>query len=289
MKNLLYIFFIIVVSSCGSSKELRKEVLSEDKSNKTEQNNNVDNNTKTENSEDSKEEPIVLATEEPRQDGSSKNQTKNSIKEKQTSKPVVKSNQTETKIENITVKDNTKSTDKPNFGLVAYSVPKNMQVGKTYTVKLRISKEKNKVQIVDGDGIPIADSKIESNVTISSIRVEPIMSAKLISDSSKMLIQTTSTQIQDIEKEGFTEWEWRLSPISGGEILIKIMVSIVVDSDNSKVTKDIPVYDDVVKVKSNVVFSITGFVKNYWQWLMTTIVIPFVVWFYNRKKKKENS
>mgnify|MGYP003350568303 CR=1 FL=1 len=78
-----------------------------------------------------------------------------------------------------------------------------MQVGKTYTIKLRISKEKNKIQLIDGDGIPIADANVDSKITIASLRVEPIMSSKLISDSSKMSIQPVSTFIQDIEKEGW--------------------------------------------------------------------------------------
>jgi hypothetical protein len=177
--------------------------------------------------------------------------------------------------------------DNPNFGLVAHSVPEKMEVGKTYTVKLRISKENNKLQLINGNGVPIADANIDSKITIASIRVEPVMSAKLITDSSKMLIQSASTLIQDIEKEGFTEWEWRLTPIKGGDIFLKIMVSVIVKSENETITKDIPVYDEVVVVKSNYIFTIKNFIKEYWQWLMTTIVIPFIIWFYNKKKEKE--
>ena len=188
----------------------------------------------------------------------------------------------------IKVIDKTNVIDNPNLGLVAYSVPDKMEVGKTYSVKLRISKENNKIQLINGNGVPITDVNVDSKVTIASIRVEPVMSARLISDSSKMLIQTTSTLIQDIEKEGFTEWQWRLTPIKGGDIFLKIMVSVIVESENGNITKDIPVYDEVVVVKSNYIFTIKGFINEYWQWLMTTIIIPFVIWFYNsRKKKKE--
>jgi hypothetical protein len=193
--------------------------------------------------------------------------------------------------ESVFIKDKTteKQLVNPSLGLVAYSVPNSMQVGKTYTVKLRISKENNKLQLINGNGVPIANANIDSKITIASIRVEPIMSAKLLSDSSKMLIQSTSTLVQDIEKEGFTEWEWRLTPIKGGDIFLKIMVSVITESEDGKITKDIPVYDEVINVRSNVVFTTEGFIKQYWQWIMTTIIIPFIVWFYNRKKKKEKS
>jgi hypothetical protein len=178
--------------------------------------------------------------------------------------------------------------DNPNLGLVAHSVPEKMEVGKTYTVKLRISKENNKIQLINGNGVSIADANVDSKITIASIRVEPVMSARLIADSSKMTIQSTSTLIQDIEKEGFTEWEWRLTPTKGGDIFLKIMVSVIVESENGTITKDIPVYDEVVVVKSNYIFSVKLFIKEYWQWITTTIIIPFVVWFYNRRKKKKN-
>ena len=176
--------------------------------------------------------------------------------------------------------------DNPELGIVAYSVPKEMQVGKTYTVKLRISKEKNKVQLIRGDGIPIADIKVDSRIIISSIRVEPVMSAKLLTDSSKMIIQPVSTETQDIEKQGFTEWAWRLTPIKGGDVLLRIVVNIKQKVDGDVILKDIPVYDEVVSIKSNVVFSVGGFISQYWQWIMTTIIIPLVVWFYNKKKSK---
>ena len=178
--------------------------------------------------------------------------------------------------------------DNPNLGLVAYSVPDKMVVGKTYSVKLRISKENNKIQLINGNGVSIAETNIDSKITIASVRVEPVMSARLISDSSKMIIQTTSTLIQDIEKEGFTEWQWRLTPIKGGDIFLKIMVSVIVESEGGTTTKDIPVYDEILVVKSNYIFTIKGFINEYWQWLMTTIIIPFIIWFYNKRKKKKN-
>lgn len=174
--------------------------------------------------------------------------------------------------------------DKPNLGLVAHSIPNSMQVGKIYTVKLRISKENNKMKLLDGDGVSISDN-IDSKITIASIRVEPIMSAKLISDSSKVSIQQTSTLVQNIEEEGFTEWEWRIMPVKGGDILLKLVVSVIVESETGKVKKDIPVYSEVVNVKSNIKFNIENFIKDYWQWLITTIIIPFIGWLYKRRKK----
>lgn len=278
MRYIIYILSIFILFSCNTTKSIVKE--KEDVV--------IDTTLKVQNINDTtildsiKEDPIVLAIErevrvvepEKKIDNSGIELVKEEPKKKRTIKVVDK---TSTIVESS------------NLGLVAHSVPEKMQVGKTYTVRLRISKENNKIQLINGNGVSIADANVDSRITIASIRVEPVMSAKLISDSSKMVIQSTSTLIQDIEEKGFTEWEWRLTPTKGGDIFLKIMVSVIVKSESGTITKDIPVYNEVLVVKSNYIFSIKLFIKEYWQWIMTTVIIPFIVWFYNRKKKRKKS
>ena len=275
MKYLIYIF-ILILSSCNTPRSVVED--KEDISTDTLKVRNITDSTIL---DPIKEDPIVLAVErevidpEKKIDNGGVELVKEEPKKKRTIKVIDKTTTT-------SISDN-----KPNIGLVAHSVPSKMRVGETYTVKLRISKENNKIQLINGNGVSIADDNIDSKITIASIRVEPVMSAKLISDSSKMIIQSTSTFIQDIEKEGFTEWTWRLTPTKGGDIFLKIIVSVIVESENKTITKDIPVYDEVIVVKSNYIFTIKGFIKEYWQWIMTTIIIPFVIWFYNKKRKKK--
>lgn len=277
MKFIIYIFSIFILFSCNTPKSVIKE----------KENVDIDTTLKVKNVTDTtildpiKEDPIVLAIErevrvvEPEkkiENGGIELVKDEPVKPKKVIKVLDKTNIIE---------------DNPNLGLVAHSVPEKMQVGKTYTVKLRISKENNKIQLINGNGVSIVDDNVDSKITIASIRVEPVMSAKLISDSSKMSIQSTSTLVQDIEEKGFTEWTWRITPTKGGDIFLKIMVSVIVKSESGTITKDIPVYDEVVVVKSNYIFSIKLFIKEYWQWIMTTIIIPFVIWFYNKKRKKK--
>lgn len=275
MKYLIYIF-ILILSSCNTPRSVVED--KEDISTDTLKVRNITDSTIL---DPIKEDPIVLAVEREVIDPEKKidNNGVELVKEEPKKKRIIK---VIDKTTTTSISDN-----KPNIGLVAHSVPSKMRVGETYTVKLRISKENNKIQLINGNGVSIADDNIDSKITIASIRVEPVMSAKLISDSSKMIIQSTSTFIQDIEKEGFTEWTWRLTPTKGGDIFLKIIVSVIVESENKTITKDIPVYDEVIVVKSNYIFTIKGFIKEYWQWIMTTIIIPFVIWFYNKKRKKK--
>ena len=134
--------------------------------------------------------------------------------------------------------------------------------------------------------IAIGDSNI-SSISVESIRVENTMSADIISENGTFQIDTLSTSLQDIDKTGYTEWEWEITPLKAGNDLLKLIVRVRVKTDDGLTYKDIIVYDKTVMVKSNTKFVITRFISNYWQWLITTIIIPIIVWLFKRRKDKE--
>ncbi len=305
MKNLLYIIFTLIISSCGVSKEVIK---------------NYETKTQIDSS------LVVVVRVDTDNDGISDENDKcpfdfgypeengcPSLKvdsiiilesniTKQKSEPdfsKIKENKESSKkkdkIQNLIIEDKI-SQNKSNIvettsaGIMAYSVPEEMKVGNTYNIKLRISRENNKTQLVQGDrNIPINDVSVKSIVTIESVRVEPIMSAQLISEESKFEISSSSTEIQNIEQKGYTEWQWFIKPLRGGDNFLKLVVKVRVKEDGQEFYKDITVFDKKISVKSNVVFSLKGFISQYWQWIMTTIIIPLIIWFYNRKKNEKKS
>ncbi len=198
---------------------------------------------------------------------------------------------------NIKVEDKTSQiidnqlTENITPGTMAYSVPEQMKVGNTYNIKLRISKDNNKIQLINGDrDITISDTSIKSIVTIESIRVEPIMSAQLVSDEKSFEIKSLSTEVQNIEESGYTEWQWLIKPLKGGENFLKLVVKVRVKEDGQEFYKDITVFDKKIPVKSNTIFTVKSFLSQYWQWIMTTIIIPLIIWFYKKRSedKKNN-
>ncbi len=198
---------------------------------------------------------------------------------------------------NIKVEDKTSQiidnqlTENITPGTMAYSVPEEMKVGNTYNIKLRISKDNNKIQLINGDrDITISDTSIKSIVTIESIRVEPIMSSQLVSDEKSFEIKSLSTEVQNIEESGYTEWQWLIKPLKGGENFLKLVVKVRVKEDGQEFYKDITVFDKKIPVKSNTIFTVKSFLSQYWQWIMTTIIIPLIIWFYKKRSedKKNN-
>lgn len=176
-------------------------------------------------------------------------------------------------------------------GLVAYSVPDEMTVGEDYNVKIRITKDstQKKTLIVGDNEIPINDTTVNSTITIESIRVSSIMSATLTTNSDdNFKITTKSSETQNIENFGYTEWEWNVMPLKSGEHELKLIIKVRITSeDGEKSFKDIVVFEKNVLSKKNVSYSVKKLINKYWQWSLSTVIIPFFIWLYNRKKKKK--
>lgn len=283
MKYFIYILFLLILQSCVTSKDLPTDIIIEKESVKLDTN-----------FVEQEEYTVIREMMVIKQDiiDDKKEEFVNQNKPKVNKEESIKK---EDKVK-VEVVDNTTLDDITNesVGIMAYSIPSQMTVGKSYTIKLRISKEKNKIQLVSGDrNIPINDVSVDSKVIIESVRVEPIMSANLISEEGKFIITSSSTETQNIEDKGYTEWGWRIVPLKGGENFLKLVVKVRIVNENGEFYKDITVFDKNIEVKSNVVFNIKTWLSNYWQWLITTIIIPFIVWFYKKKseekKKKRKS
>jgi hypothetical protein len=179
----------------------------------------------------------------------------------------------------------TKKEIRPS-GLIAYSVPNEMQVGEDYLVKVRISKQNDKTVLLVGDReIPISDNL--EDVRVESITVSPIMSASLLSSKRDFEITSLSTEIQNIDDEGYTEWSWSVIPLQGGENNLKLNVKIRIQEEGKDYYKDITVFERKIKVKSNLGSSIKDFIFKNWEWFMGVIFIPLFQWLWLLWKRKK--
>ena len=199
-------------------------------------------------------------------------------------KDIKSKNVTKTKVKNDT------PIIKPNEirprGLIAYSVPSEMEVDEDYLVKVRISKQNDKTVLLVGDReIPISDNL--EDVRVESITVSPIMSASLLSSKRDFEITTLSTEIQNIDDEGYTEWSWSVIPLQGGENNLKLNVKIRIKEDGNDYYKDITVFERKIKVKSNLGSSIKDFIVKNWEWFMGVIFIPLFQWLWLLWKRKK--
>lgn len=177
----------------------------------------------------------------------------------------------------IHVNNSTVSTKSTNMGHVAYKIPTEMKVRNTYQVIVRISKSTATIY-----------ENMNGEVKTTTIPITETMEVKLIDpspDDRKMfdvIADNDATQLVE-NNESVTQWSWNVTPIRSGQAHLKVMIAVITDG-NRKET----VYQDTVNVDTNLGKQIPFFFGKYWQWMLSTLIIPFGVWFYNRKKKDDD-
>lgn len=169
-----------------------------------------------------------------------------------------------------------------NIGLIAYNIPDKFRVNEYSTITLRISRERKVESIVIGNrNIPIIDTSSNDKVVVESIEIDTLMKAKLHADEDVFEISLKSEYEQSISENGYTEWEWRVKPLRKGEHFIKLTVYIS--------GKDLVVYDKKIPTDNNFYYSFTQFIKEWWEIISATIIIPIIIplikWF--KRKKSE--
>jgi len=165
-------------------------------------------------------------------------------------------------------------------GRIVYKIPDIMKIRSTYKVLIRISKSKATVSIYDS---------LSGDVMTSRIPISETMEVKLIdvspSDKKMFNIVDGNSAVQIIENgDTYTEWSWDVTPVHVGKSKLKIVVSVIRNGNK----KDI-VYEDTVEIERDIKEQIIFFWEEYWKWIITTFISPFIVWWWkNRKKKKDD-
>lgn len=170
------------------------------------------------------------------------------------------------------------SPDKPKTGNLVYDIPDTMKYMNIYQVVVRIDRTPKKEFVFEGLTDPVE----------ATIRTSDVMEVELIDPTEKSfsIVRINNPQ-QIVDTIDYTQWVFDVVPLRSGSLKLKVVVSIISNGNKKQV-----VYSDDVTVTSNIValakVQTKTFFEKHWKWVMTVIVIPFVIWFYNSKKKKND-
>lgn len=163
-------------------------------------------------------------------------------------------------------------------GNLVYDIPDTMIVGKLYIIRIRINRDTSDKTISEGLSTKSISTGIRTTYKMEVSVIDPS------DDGDKYFNITKSNEnTQLVEDSGYTEWVYGITPLKSGRRKINLVISII-KGDNKKQV----VYLDEVWVKSNAVVAIKKGWNDNWKWWMTTIIIPLIIWLYNRRKKKES-
>ena len=161
-------------------------------------------------------------------------------------------------------------------GRILFNPPEEMKVGVKEKVEVRITKTltEDLSKGLKGSGKP----------QIEQIRVGTFMKVRLMGDNFD--IKPLSNEEQIVAGEGFTQWEWDVVPLKSGIQYLILGVTVRLKLPNgAEEKKDYPVFDRRIEVKVNLPYTINKFIKSYWQWIITAVLLPIIGWFANKWRK----
>jgi len=167
-------------------------------------------------------------------------------------------------------------------GDINFVVKDTMVVGITNEVNMTISKD------VDINKI-ISEVKTfnSGNLRTDSIRIAPTMKARLVDPSNgvNFKIVPKTNEEQFIEAGDYTRWTWSVTPLNKGNNGLSMVVDVMYEDKG----KTYQVYDGVIYVYSIESFydKLITFLVNNWQYLLSTLLLPFIYFIYTAFKKKK--
>ncbi len=164
-------------------------------------------------------------------------------------------------------------------GQILFNPPQEMIVGIKERVEVRMARgiDNTLTYKLRGRGAAV----------IEDIKVGPFMKVALKGDNFK--IDQLSDQEQPIikaEDGNFTQWEWDVTPLASGIHPLLIVVSVTIKvPNNPDINKDFPVFEKLIKVRVNPMLAGKSYFREYWQWIVATILMPLLLWYLNKKRK----
>jgi len=164
-------------------------------------------------------------------------------------------------------------------GDINYVVNDTMIVGTMTEVNMTISQGVTKEKIISE-----VESFNRSNLRTDSIRISPVMRARLIdpSDGVNFRIVSKTNDEQFLEFGDYTRWTWNVTPLVKGNNSLSLVVDIMFNDKS----KSIQVYDGVIYVYSDKTFFQKlwiFFIKN-WQYIFSSLLIPILIFLYKNNK-----
>lgn len=154
-------------------------------------------------------------------------------------------------------------------GTLVWTVPEKAKWGEVFEVVAFISKDTLVVTTTSGKKSVIKRIPVTPKMDVVLMSVQP--------DAVEISSNNVSSQIVEIGER--TEWRWDCKAKKVGEVRLKLIVSKVEkDGIKSKV------FEGSTRVSVAVGPMLSHFFEKNWQWIIATIVIPLLLWWWRTKK-----
>jgi hypothetical protein len=125
-----------------------------------------------------------------------------------------------------------------------------------------------------------AINKLGEKIEINRVVVARILAP----DFDVIEVVKDGRQVLDLKSPN--EWRWTITPRKLGAYKVNVTVSAVVEIGADRAERLIKVYDQEVTVFVTAADAARYFFTRNWQWLWSTLILPFGVWYWKNRRKK---
>lgn len=170
--------------------------------------------------------------------------------------------------------------DKLVQGMIAYNIPDTMEIEECYKAIVSITKAMNdSILFQNIDSIDFKEEIIKVSTRVKVILIDP-------TGQQYFTITPLNTEEQIIDDSTNTVWKWNVVPLKGGNHELVLRTTVKVLDHLGENYKDQIVVEKNIKVNAPVLVTLKQFIGDYWQWLTSVCLIPFIIWGYNRLSKR---
>lgn len=130
----------------------------------------------------------------------------------------------------------------------------------------------------------VKDLTVKGSVISNQVNVSRIVKATLVAPD--FVVTNITDEEQILSDVNTTEWLWKLTPKNAGTYEVNLSVSAIIKLDNKESKHHIKTFDKTITiiVTKEQIFML--WIKENYKWLVTTFLIPLVIFAFKEKFKK---
>lgn len=125
---------------------------------------------------------------------------------------------------------------------------------------------------------------VKGKTVSKKIQVSKIVTAKITAPDFDVTLITPEEQVLSFNKP--TEWLWTLSPKSSGKFEVNLSVNAVININGRETSHHLKTFEKTIVVEITTQQIVKNWIAKNWQWVISTLIIPLLLFFFKDKVLK---
>lgn len=174
------------------------------------------------------------------------------------------------------------------WGNIVYGVQKKIPLHSEIDAKLILSPTKTIQQLESETGSKLEKQMMGIEQQSAHVQISEKMRATLQStDPQALTVVPVSSDTQLVSFQSDTSWRWKVRANKPGTYSLVFNLAAVLKVDGEPTERAVQTHTDSIEVSVGTGVWLIDFLKEYWQWLATTLLIPIAVYVYRTFIRKE--